>query len=185
MTRPRQHHYLPASYLAGFTENPSQPTVHVYEVGQSIRKTSPRREARIRDLYLVRGEGVTGDEVEQYLSRIESDGIAVIRNIVVGERLFSADERKALALFMGLMFTRTPAALEYGERFTAPAAKRLLKALATDREAFHKEITDFAGHEDAAGIEDIRLEILSGYYENRAPEPNEHLEAMIAVGKIS
>jgi hypothetical protein len=189
MNRARLHHYLPAAYLAGFCDpaaaHRGENIVWVYEAGKPIRAASPWKEARQRDLYAVEGEGLVGDEAEQHLSVVESRAIAVIRDIRIGERLFTPEERQALAAFMGLMFTRTPGALRYAHNVARPASHKVLRDIAADPARF-AEMWNSLGLA-ADGVDDkeeARQKILSGCHE-RLSFPNEDIVAMFSTAQMA
>jgi hypothetical protein len=161
------HHYLPASYLAGFCDpNAERRTgkkiVHVYEPGKPIRGATPEKEARVRDLYRMRGEGLRGDEAEAELSKVESAAIDAIRNIGFRERLFTSAEKQALAAFVGLMFTRTPAAIEYSKTYAAAASHKMIENMAHDRNKWADMWAGIYGDSSTPECEASRIEVLNG-----------------------
>jgi len=187
--RARQHHYLPAAYLSGFAdpvsrEKTGKDVVYVYEPGKPIRAANPRKEARVRDLYSLESHPQP-DAVETHLSGLEAAGLAAIRAIRIGERLFTSKEREALAQFMGVMFTRTPAAMKYSEEVAGPAANRIVLKLATDAEQFAAIWTELTGDApEAPFAEEARQKILNGWYEKNETK-DDSVVSMLAVGQMA
>lgn len=187
--RARQHHYLPASYLAGFAdpsilEKTGKEIVYVYEPGKPIRAANPRKEARKRDLYSLEDDPQP-DAVERNLSRLEAEGIAVIRAIKIGERLFTPKERESLAQFIGVMFTRTPLAMKYSEEVAGPAAHKIILKMADNAERFAAFWKEYAGDApEAAFPEEARLKILDGWYEKNSIK-DERVVSMLATAQIA
>lgn len=165
-------------------EKTGKELVYVYEPGKPIRAANPRKEARVRDLYALENHPQP-DAVETHLSRLEAAGLAAIRAIRIGERLFTTMEREALAQFMGAMFTRTPAAMKYSEEIARPAAQQSLVKLATDAEQFATVWKDYVRDApEAPFAEEARLEILNGWYEKH-PMENDSVVSVLAVGQMA
>ena len=80
----RRHHYLPASYLAGFTtsgKKNGQFSVIEVETGRSFR-TSPKNVAVERDFNRVYIDGMAPDVIENALAPFEQEAVQAIANIV-------------------------------------------------------------------------------------------------------
>jgi hypothetical protein len=103
---PRRHHFLPKSYLEGFTKDEK---VWVYDrTRNEFRQQSPRDTAVIRDFYVfenAKGEDDYGLEV--YFSRIEGKAKATIRDLEKQAQI-SPDARLNLALYISFLMVRSP-----------------------------------------------------------------------------
>ena len=82
---PRRHHYVPASYLQGFTPSGTRSDylwVHDYEDKNSFR-SKPDGVGHARDLYRFRSNPATDMDmdIEEALAKIDADGARVIAEI--------------------------------------------------------------------------------------------------------
>jgi hypothetical protein len=75
MPTARAHHYVPVFYLKGFTSPRAKEKGYLwaYEQGKTTRKSKPVNEAHERDFYSFQDEDGRRYDLEQPLSRIESD----------------------------------------------------------------------------------------------------------------
>jgi uncharacterized protein DUF4238 len=189
---PRRHHFLPVSYLRNFCSD--QGDLYVYERGKPPRKSVPKKEAHIRDFYAYEGESGQNFEVENILSRYESDAAPVVQGIVdrartKAHRHLKDVETEILRKLVALMFVRVPAGRKYQEEHAAPAARKLLEESARDPQKFAavtRELHDnepLSDQQRAELIEDARLKILNGHY-NQPQPPWYRLQAMLEVASM-
>jgi hypothetical protein len=189
---PRKHHFLPVSYLRNFCS--AKGDLYVYERGKPPRKSVPKKEAHIRDFYAYEGESGQNFEVEKILSKYESEAAPVIQGIVdrtktKAHRHLRDAETETLRKLVALMFMRVPTGRKYNEEHAAPAARKLLEESARDPQKFAaimKELHDnepLSDQESTDLIEDARLKILNGHY-NQPQPPWYGLYAMLEVAKM-
>jgi hypothetical protein len=190
--KPRKHHFLPVSYLRNFCSDDGH--LFVYERNRLPRASVPNAEAYIRDFYAYPTESGKAFEVEEILSRYESAAAPVIQGIVGREkakqrRLLTQDETRILTHFVALTFVRVPAGRRLDEEHIAPAVKRIFKEAARDKQKFDALIRDIPDDEPiseaerADRIENTRLKILDGAYDNSEP-PAVRLYAMLHVASM-
>ncbi len=110
--QPRRHHYLPQSYLAGFTDSGTREGrlyVLSYEDGRRWEGT-PDKIGHQRDFY--RLDGVEGEDafaLERAFNDIEDPAAAAIRHIAETGRLPEDDEQFSYLInFIALMSARVP-----------------------------------------------------------------------------
>src|SRR5262245_60184309 len=107
--KPRKHHFLPVSYLRNFCSDDG--SLYAYERGKLPRKSIPKSEAHMRDLYAYEGEDGQNFEIEKILSKYESEAAPVIQEIVDRQkrkayRHLEAQELEILRKLVALMFVR-------------------------------------------------------------------------------
>ena len=83
MSTPRQHHILPAFYLAGFTDTGTKNgTLHVFDYLRGRHyDTTPEKVARERDFYRIYHTGVDDYTIEKDLATLESVVAPVLRRV--------------------------------------------------------------------------------------------------------
>ena len=131
MSTPKRHHYLPESYLAGFTRDRSAAGVFfVYDRDvAAVRRQTPRNTTVKSHYYTVATKTTDrSTHVEEALAKVESLAIPVVRKIE--SRLgLTQNEREALALFVALLGCRVPQ-FERGLRESTSALHKRVSALA-------------------------------------------------------
>ena len=101
MIEPRQHHILPAFYLAGFTDTGTKDgTLHVFDYARKRRYASrPDKVARERDFYRIYKPGLDGYAVEKdLLATLEGELAPVLRRVSETEKAGPADLGGLLSL---------------------------------------------------------------------------------------
>src|SRR5271169_5932440 len=96
-SEPRAHHFVPACWLAGFTETGDKDgDLWVTDLGRRKQwQTNPRKAGRIRDFYRVDDPEVDPLAVETALSKIEDSVAHVI--LPAGVPLPAAEDTVALS----------------------------------------------------------------------------------------
>jgi hypothetical protein len=102
------HHYLPQSYLRRFSNSRGQ--IRVYKAGTNAPpfKTSIRNVAAEVGFYQVDVAGESPEGIEQLLSKYEERAKSAFGNVLAGRFPPSAEDRWAIASFLGLQMERTP-----------------------------------------------------------------------------
>jgi hypothetical protein len=189
---PRRHHFLPISYLQNFCSDEGD--IYVYERAKPPRKSSPKQAAHIRDFYAYEGEDGKNFEIEKILSKFESDAAPVIQGIVNrastnSHRYPTNDETKILRKLVALMFLRVPAGRNLDAEHIAPAVRKLFETEARDPKRFAELLKDvpddepLSAKERAELIENVRLRILNGFYNEPEP-PGFRFYAMLHVANM-
>lgn len=126
----RLNHWVPASYLAAFTDNGTKDGLLHPVRRDSARKLipplPPRASAKERDLYVaIDADGALDDSIERMLAaHIEGPFIPVRNALVYGPQVgitgtLDFDSEEALAFFIALQQIRTP---KFREQFNLMAA---------------------------------------------------------------
>ncbi len=109
---PRQHHILPAMYLAGFTDTGTQGgTLQVLDYFRGVRyRAKPTRVAREHDYYRVYEPREDPNVVENDLSRLEGELALVLCRVVDTGIIRSGEELGNLLSLVALIHARGPRA---------------------------------------------------------------------------
>jgi len=191
-SKPRRHHFLPVSYLRNFCS--PEGYIYVYERGKPPRRSVPKQEAHIRDFYTYEDEGGKNFEIENILSKFESDAAPVIQGIVdraasKSHRYLTDEETEILRKVVALMFLRVPAGRKLDKEYIAPAVRKLIEESAQDSKRFAELMKDVldAEHllepERGKFLEGMRHQILNGHYDKPEP-PGFRLHAMLHVANM-
>lgn len=109
---PRQHHYVPSCWLAGFTETGTKDG-RLFVTDFKRRKqwpATPDTAGSIRDFYRLEGEHSSDPiEAEKAFSKIEGDIAPILRAIDQEMRPPTRSELEPLLYFIGLQWARVPA----------------------------------------------------------------------------
>ena len=86
---PRQHHLVPAFYLAGFTDSGTvEGRLHVFDYLRDLHYSgSPRSVGRERDFFRIYEPGHDSYNVERELARVEAEYATVLNEIRTDLRL--------------------------------------------------------------------------------------------------
>jgi hypothetical protein len=106
----RRHHYLPVSYLSGFTPSGRQDDflLALDLVTRDVRRARPRTVAYEKGLYAVNAPGVASDAFEDLLAEGEDARAARALRHVCSTRSLPDAELVALLGFASLLFVRSP-----------------------------------------------------------------------------
>jgi hypothetical protein len=106
----RIHHYLPKTYLAGFTDSGKKNgKFFVLDVSsERVFRTSPKNVAAERDFNRVDIEGKAPDAIEQNLSAFENRAAQAIRNVSVTGSFHSGQDFEYILTLIGLLAVRNP-----------------------------------------------------------------------------
>lgn len=109
MAEKKKHHEIPRFYLKEFA-TPKDEILWVYDMKEgTVRASRVGDTAFQKHLYSVTLEdGSRLTEIEDLLSKIESDAAPVLRRFMAGEKIRGQDRAK-LASFFSIMFVRTDA----------------------------------------------------------------------------
>lgn len=141
---PRQHHYAPEAYLAGFTSDGRRETRLC--VTDLVRKrqfeTLPAKTGKERDFYTVERDD-DGDvhEVEHWFAKhVDHHGARVLQDLDRTTEMPTGADRAWLMYFIAGMVLRGPFFRQRLDSFTDDLTKRLMSDVADDDAAF-KEFT--------------------------------------------
>ena len=155
---PKRQHFLPRSYLNGFTKSGN---LAVYDrETDDVRIQTPTNTAVIHDFYTMKDDkGRKRFEIESMLADYESKGIEAIRKLMEWKRLTS-DQRRDLSILLALFVGRVPSFVDSIKGMYSDLGKKLARAMFNDSTAA-KEIleqiddrqrTSDDYHQEAEGI---------------------------------
>ena len=112
MSEPRQHHFIPAFYLAGFTDTGTRDgTLYVYDYPRHRHYSAkPDIAARERDFYRVYEPNEDPNIIERDLARVESDLTPLLVNVLATGNVRSGHELSELLSLVALIHARGPKA---------------------------------------------------------------------------
>lgn len=106
MNKPRRHHYLPISYLDGFTNNDK---LWIFDREQKeYRQQHPINTALVKNLNTYTDQFGEIQTIEPELAAVEGSTKAILTKLDHKQPL-SASEKETLALFVSLLWVRVPA----------------------------------------------------------------------------
>jgi hypothetical protein len=125
VNQPKQHHYLPESYLYGFTNDRGLLWVYDWELDE-IREQSPHNTCKQNNFNTILNEdGSKNLEVEGAFASIEGAALPVIKSLIQGKQM-EGQQLSDLALFVAGMYSRIPA---FREMYTEGADRALKESL--------------------------------------------------------
>lgn len=150
---PKRQHYLPQSYLEGFTRDG---LVAVFDRNEDeIRLQQPVNTAVIGHFYTMRdAEGRKRFEVEEMLCEFEGKAKAITAKLIDGVAELDEEERSDMAIFMSLAANRTPDMVNSLQHINGEMVKQMAKFMFTDEESTFQ---DLRADEKHAGETDEEL----------------------------
>jgi hypothetical protein len=172
MSEPRKHHYVPASYLAGFTDTGrADGRLFVLDKGTGRQwESSPAKSGCERDFYMIEVAEDIGDDpqaVENFFSKVEGDSRDAIQATIRDGRVPEGAMRDRLIEFLALQATRVPGTLDGFDKFGEQLAKTVawyLTATPDAWEAVMKQSKEDGEPPSAIPYEQIRDFVRSGEY---------------------
>jgi len=113
LSTPRQHHILPAFYLAGFTDTGTKNgTLHVFDYLRGRHyDTTPEKVARERDFYRIYHPAIDDYAIEKDLATLENGMAPVLRRVTEAE-MASPEELGDLLSLAAMIHVRGQRGLE-------------------------------------------------------------------------
>ncbi len=143
MSRPKQHHYLPQSYL-GFFEAPSKPGhIFFYRRGEEVLMTNIKKVAREGYLYAFKDEhGNYNFELENLLGQIEGPTKPILEklNHCDGPVSITAEQKEILSSFVTFQAIRTPAYMNSLQGAYTDFAKLISQVCASNKGWFERSV---------------------------------------------
>jgi len=166
VSTPRAHHYVPRTYLAGFTDAEERLFVTHKDTGK-VRRSRPIREAHQRDYYRLE-EGDDLLAVEKFFGQFEDRWPEVRRAVLDAHGLPDDPELRAFLMgFMSAQVVRVPGTLDGWDRFHDEVLKKVAWYLTATPEAWaaHVERMREAGDPvPNVSYEEMRKFVLSEDY---------------------
>jgi hypothetical protein len=128
-TGPRQHHYVTAGYLAGFTDTGTREGMLSVLDTKTGRwwEAKPDKAAKERDFNAVNISGHDTNVIESGLSDLEGKAVLLIQELSTAPRLPTTSELEILANFIALQAVRVPAHRTPVARFVEEVGKDVLR----------------------------------------------------------
>ena len=167
----RRHHYLSASYLAGFTtsgEKDGQFFVMDVTSGHSFR-TSPKNVAVERDFNRVNVEGIDPDAIEQGLAPFEQQAVQAIRDVLTKQTLPEDKEFNPILNFLCLIATRNPSLRHSFNRARERVVRGIAELLVSDRRIWEREMEQSGEDPTDTSFEEVRQFVKEGRYRLEFP----------------
>ena len=170
--RTKKHHYIPAFYLAGFTESGSKDgRLFVFDQGKiESWPSKPENAGYQRDFYAVDlGPDVDPAVFEtEVLARVESECSRVVRETIASQTLPVRAEFNVLLNFVAVMATRTPRTRQLMSHVANHTVKSAVKAAVATVDGWKefRMCCESSGEKMSdAEAEQMRQFILSGEYD--------------------
>jgi hypothetical protein len=166
MSTPRRHHFIPVSYLAGFTSSGKrEDSLWVHDTVERKRwRSRPQSVGFGKDFYRISLEGKDDFELERNLALAEGEVVPALYRVLRNERLLAEDLERLLFLF-ALQAVRGTGIRDIFQHAAREYAMKGIHVLASDRQAYQNmlRLMADAGHDNS----DIPpFEILSGAIEH-------------------
>jgi len=184
MPEARAHHFLPVFYLKGFTDRQGdraadEGVLWVYSKDKPARKSKPSEEAHQRDLYSFKDSEGKRQNIEEGLSKIESDMAPIFRRVTDDSNEITSQEAAEIATFATVMWARGPAAKDYLDQVATSAVKASLLKRAADEAKFSADYEELRQRDNLElSAEEARRMILSGDWEITQNSPGYNLKMM-------
>jgi len=157
MPEPRQHHILPAFYLAGFTDTGMKDgTLHVFDYARKRSYTSkPEKVARERDFYRIYKPGIDDYILEKDLWQSLEAGMAPVLRHVSETDMASPEELGTLLSLAAMVYIRGRRGLERVYLGVEQQMRAGLQDGTLNAEAWQevRELHRLAGEEDPAATQ--------------------------------
>jgi len=135
MTRPKRQHTTPEFYLEHFTD-PDRMLWVFDSKNKRVRADNPANCAVVTNFYSPKREdGEYNDQLEKWLSGVESRAAGIYPKLLSGETL-QGQERADFAVFVSSMFTRSPALIRACAEVYGYALQHVTKVTLRDRDRF-------------------------------------------------
>ncbi len=167
MAKPKQHHFVPRSYLERFRDVSfaDRPVIWMADLDElQIRRTQPSSVAKRGHYYtVVDKEGKRSTEIEETFAKIEGEAAPVLEKLSGWEFELDHKERTDLFVFMSIQFLRVPARRNLWEGF-----RRRTMEVAASQIMSRPGILENAAKERGENVEDTDFDEIRRYWrENR------------------
>ena len=153
MNNPKKHHFVPESYLSGFTLTGKKKDKFwvIDKLNETVRRSTPQNEAHKRYLYKVKVE--KGDDefaIEKSFSKFENDAIPVLKEIDEKHSIPCGEQYDLLINYLALQIVRTPKFRDDLEKmlsnFYNQVGKLCLQMILQSKEYFDNYIDEMIRH---------------------------------------
>lgn len=184
---PRQHHYVPEAYLAGFTIDGQRDTqLWVTDLSEKRQfETTPKKTGKERDFYSVdRRDGGDPHVIEKWLGdHIDAKGPNVLRDTAASGTLPTGTDYEWLMLFLAGMILRGKFFRKRMDNFTDHIMKRMLWYVGHDDEAFRSFVASIPEEQrnNAGFSEEALRDFIRSRRYNISFEQTFHIQMMMEV----
>ena len=172
--RARRHHYLPASYLGGFTKSrrkDGQFSVVEIATGRTFT-TSPKNVAVERDFNRIDIDGIASDAIENALAPFEGEAVQAIRNASRTSSFPIGMDYHRILNLLCLISVRNPFLRNSFNRSREQVLRRIANLLVSDRdiwESLHPAEGDSSERSCDVSFEEIGEFVDEGKYKIEIP----------------
>jgi hypothetical protein len=166
----RKHHYVPQSYLTGFTESGTKDSeFHVLDVetGHAF-KTAPLNVGARRDFNRVDVDGHPPDAIEKVLAPIEGNAAAAIRKVIATQAFPSDGDWNLILNMISLLAVRNPKMRSSFNQAREQVLRNISELLVSDENIWnHHNTSDQEtadGCSDAVSFEQAKRFVEEGRY---------------------
>lgn len=173
--KPKLQHYLPKSYLYGFSDNSE--TIWVYDKKlNTLKELSPEVFGGENHFYTIRDkDGEQDTSIEDMFVEVDGVYMSILRKIRNQEQL-SREDRKEFSLILVLFMNRTPSFKKLSEDMLNEIMKKYMNVYAQHKDAFYSKLRDLGVKEE--DLEETRKFTLEGEYDI-FPSRNYTIEQMV------
>jgi hypothetical protein len=175
----KAQHYIPESYLKGFTDK--QGSLWVCEKFKPIRESKPKLEANLPDYYTHHDNGERDETAEDILMQVESRAARIIRKLANPQYTLTPEAAGHVIIFIAFMFARVPTWREHLDNVAAHVAREGIVNTARNKEKFLQacvELEAKKGKPLGMEPEKLRQYILKGDYDLKQGSTGFNLGAM-------
>jgi Protein of unknown function (DUF4238) len=180
----KAQHYVPESYLKGFTDK--NQVLWVCDKSKAIRPSRPKDEANKPDYYTHTKDGTRDETAEEALSVIESQAAIILKKIGNSQYKLTPETAGTLYFFVAFMFARVPTMREYIDKVVCATERHKQKTLAKDKQKFEESWRQYEQDtgRSAGDLETLRQFILNGKYKINQESAAFNLGAMFDFGFV-
>jgi hypothetical protein len=166
MNIPRKHHYVPETYLNGFTADDGR-LFAIHRDGSKVRPSIPRKEAHERDFYkLDEGEDLLA--IETYFASIEDHWPSMRQTLFESGGLPTDPAVYAtLMTFIAIQHIRVPGFLDRFDECMSRVLKDVMYQMFKDKETYESVVGPNEGNTGSHSFEEMRKFALSDEYDIR------------------
>jgi hypothetical protein len=175
----KAQHYIPESYLKGFTDK--QGSLWVCERFKPIRESKPKLEANLPDYYTHADNGERDETAENVLMQAESRAAQIVRKLANPQCKLTPEDAGRVVIFIAFMFARVPSWRENLDNVAAQVAPERIVKTASEKKEFYRIWADLEkknGKPLGMEPEKLRQYILKGEYDLKQGSKGFNLGAM-------
>ena len=166
-TPARNHHYLPQTYLAAFTDTGTKNgKFYVFDIRSGKRfRTSPRNVAAERDFNRVNLEGKPPDILEQSFSPFEGQVGQAIRKVNRTKTFPNDEDANSILNLLCLIVLRNPRSRRKTNRFRQAVSEHFAHLLVSNEQLWEHQLKKLGIEGTTVTFEEMKQSIEGGEYQ--------------------